>query len=187
MRNYIPRGETSELIDTLFSEVERLTTELNAEKLWSLVSGVLTPQEDINGPITGIDFHGQTLHVGDTLVDGDLRISGDVTIIGTATFVESENLEITDNIIRVNKGETGAGVTIGKAGVEVDRGTAPYARAQFNEDTDRWETGISGQMSSVIRQSDVLGDIIDDTQIVSGLTWSSAKIKKEAIKFALVL
>jgi hypothetical protein len=59
-----------------------------------------------------------------TFPQGDVVITGDLTVLGKSTIVQSETLAIKDNIVYINQGETGDGVsTLGTtAGIEIDRG-----------------------------------------------------------------
>lgn len=78
--------------------------------------------------------------VGRVLVTGNLVVEGD-----TLT-VSAENLNVNDNIITVNYGETGAGVSLIYSGIKVDRGTeTPYSLV-FDEDFDTFQvaTGAEG-------------------------------------------
>ncbi len=73
-----------------------------------------------------------------TTIAADLVITGDLTVSGTTTTVNSTNLEITDNKILLNDGEAGAGVTLGTAGLEIDRGPATENSCWVYNDTDDW-------------------------------------------------
>ena len=73
-----------------------------------------------------------------------VTIAGNLTVQGTTTTVETANVTIEDNIIEINKGETGAAITAGSAGIEVDRGTGTNAQIVYNDTTDRWEAGLVG-------------------------------------------
>lgn len=64
-----------------------------------------------------------TLDSALTHITGDLRVEGETTTVNTT------NLEIEDNIIVLNKNETGAGVGEGTSGVDIDRGS--YANVQI--------------------------------------------------------
>jgi hypothetical protein len=68
---------------------------------------------------------------------GDVNIVGNLTVAGAVTSVASSNIEITDRIIVLNKGEDSAstGVTYQYSGVEINRGAAPSAALVWNEDT----------------------------------------------------
>jgi len=67
---------------------------------------------------------------------GQVRISGNLLVEGETTTVESSTLTVQDNIIVVNQGETGDGVTIGSAGLEVNRGNLANAQMVFDESID---------------------------------------------------
>ncbi len=81
-----------------------------------------------------------TLDTGPNM--GQVVVTGNLAVQGDTTFIEAENLNIADNIITLNKGETGSGVTLGYSGIEIDRGpdTGVYPRAAllFEESTDTW-------------------------------------------------
>lgn len=53
---------------------------------------------------------------------GEVRITGNLIVLGETLTVEAENLNVQDNIIILNYGETGDGVTLGYSGVQIDRG-----------------------------------------------------------------
>ena len=57
--------------------------------------------------------------------EGTVVITGDLTVQGTTTTVETANMTIEDNIIVLNQGEAGAGITdpSNSSGLEIDRGT----------------------------------------------------------------
>jgi hypothetical protein len=63
---------------------------------------------------------------------GQVYVSGDLIVEGNTTTVESSTLTVKDNIIYLNTGETGNGVTLGSAGIQIDRGA--YQDAIFTYD-----------------------------------------------------
>lgn len=69
----------------------------------------------------------------------------DILVTGTATYTEVKDLKITSNYMTVNSGETGSGITLGEAGLEIDRGLAPNYLFQFRESDQTFRVGISGQ------------------------------------------
>ena len=81
-----------------------------------------------------------------TLDTDHLFVTGNLTVRGNITAISSNTQVITDNIITLNAGETGNGVsTLGTtSGIEIDRGTAPGGNVQlrWNESTSTWQ--ISG-------------------------------------------
>jgi hypothetical protein len=54
---------------------------------------------------------------------GSVRVTGDLLVEGATVYVAATNLDIEDNIIVLNKNETGAGVTLDYSGIQIDRGT----------------------------------------------------------------
>jgi hypothetical protein len=100
---------------------------------------------------------------------GDVLITGDLTVQGLKTNVNTTDLEITDNVITVNKGETGAGVSAGTAGIEVDRGTAPegFARIVWNEISKLWRVGTNALMFDVARKANFTLGASNTTHVVN--------------------
>ena len=80
-----------------------------------------------------------TLADTDATFDANLIVNGDLTVTGTTTTVNSSETLVADNLITLNAGEVGTGVTSGSAGIEVDRGLADNASLQWNETLDVWE------------------------------------------------
>jgi hypothetical protein len=63
-----------------------------------------------------------TLDTGPSAAGGQVIVTGDLVVQGETLAVEAANLNITDNVIILNKGEVGPGVTLGYSGIEIDRG-----------------------------------------------------------------
>ena len=90
----------------------------------------------------------------------NLVIKGDVTQEGDTFITQAERVEVRDNMILINEGETGAGVTAGFAGIEVDRGTEQNFMFGFNESDGMFKIGKEGDMFDVaLRQP--AGNMID--------------------------
>ena len=91
---------------------------------------------------------GGTITLDTGPVQGDVIFTGNITVGGQQTIVNSTNLDVQDNIITVNFGETGSGVTLGTAGLRVDRGQASDGALLFDENftwTDPvTDTSVSG-------------------------------------------
>jgi hypothetical protein len=100
-----------------------------------------------------------------TLSTHTVYVNGNLFVGGTSTSVTKTELEITDNLIRLNKGETGAGVTLGVAGIEIDRGSSANVALRWNESIDTWQITNNGTTYSNIANSSGPGGltaIIDD-------------------------
>jgi len=83
-----------------------------------------------------------SLSIGSNLdVSGNVVISGDLTVSGNVTYINSQTLNIGDNIFVLNADVTGTPSE--NSGMEVNRGT--YANVQFlwNETDSRWTTNTS--------------------------------------------
>tara|TARA_B100000902_G_scaffold199705_1_gene190357 strand:- start:386 stop:1336 length:951 start_codon:yes stop_codon:yes gene_type:complete len=78
---------------------------------------------------------GETITLDTGAGVGNVQITGNITIAGTQTVVNSQELDIVDNVITLNKGETGAGVTENTSGIQIDRGTNSDAIFVFDEQT----------------------------------------------------
>ena len=78
----------------------------------------------------------------------DLTVDGDLTVNGTTTTINTTELDVEDNIIRVNIGQTGTPTLDG--GLEVERGTSTNAQLLWNEATDQWEVGVVGSLSPIL-------------------------------------
>jgi len=71
------------------------------------------------------------------LTVGGLTINGNLTVSGTTTTVNTETINLADNIVTLNSNETGTPSQ--NAGIEVERGTSTNRSLIWNESTDQWE------------------------------------------------
>lgn len=76
-------------------------------------------------------------------------LDGNLTVMGSTTSVETINSTVKDNIIILNNGETGAGVTAGTAGIEVERGSLDNTTLTYNETADVWEVKVGASYAIV--------------------------------------
>lgn len=100
---------------------------------------------------------------------GNVRVTGNLVVEGDTLTVSAENLNVTDNIIVVNFGETQAGVTLRYSGLQVDRGTLQPASLIFDENDDIWlftigsPEGTLSYVNSKIRLKEIHTDSDTDT------------------------
>ena len=104
-----------------------------------------------------------TLEDTDATFDANLTVNGDLTVSGTTTTVNSQETLVADNLITLNAGEVGAGVTSGSAGIEVDRGTADNATLQWNETDDVWEFKVGTALADLKIGSQAMDSIAVDS------------------------
>jgi hypothetical protein len=64
---------------------------------------------------------------------GGVIINGDLLVNGVTTTIDSATLSVKDNIIDINVGETGNGVTLNTSGIQIDRGNAPDVSFLWDE------------------------------------------------------
>jgi len=116
---------------------------------------------------------------------GDLIVGGNLTVHGSQTIVDSTIVQIKDNIILINAEETGSGVSLNLAGIEVDRGTQTDFQAVYQESTQLYKIGFVGSLQAVATREDsplnkgvmvynnVLGRLDSTTTIQLPITFSS--------------
>lgn len=92
------------------------------------------------GAIDGTVIGGTTAAAGTFT---DVVVNGNLTVNGTTTTLDVENMSVSDNVIELNSGETGAGVTAGTSGLDVERGTEQNSQWVFDEATDSWTAKYS--------------------------------------------
>jgi len=95
--------------------------------------------------------NGIYLSGGDLNVENNAIVNGDLTVQGTTITVNSETVLIQDNILTLNAGISA--VTANEAGIEVYRNSNPKAQFLWNELTDTWQIGISGNLSNIVTTS----------------------------------
>ncbi len=119
-------------------------------------SGTTQVKIDIDGNV-GINnaSPSTTLDVGGPgYFSGDVTVGGNLTVDGTAFIVNSAIVEIEDNTIVLNYGETGTGVTAGVSGLEIDRGTLDNFFIQFRESDDACVIGVAGSLQAMATRED---------------------------------
>lgn len=89
----------------------------------------------------------------------NITATGNLTVQGSTTFVDSTNVSIKDNIIVVNKGELGTGVSLGYAGIQIDRGDDADSRIVWNEASDKFIMGILGSEKNIASEDFVTSAI----------------------------
>lgn len=130
------------------------------------LTGVTTTLADLTDTTIATPLNGELLVYDDSsstwknnsTINGDITIIGDFYVSGTTISIDVANLSIGDNIVLINSGETGAGVTLIDAGIEVDRGSLPNYQFVFNETTETFRVGEIGSLQAVATREDVPND-----------------------------
>tara|TARA_B100001094_G_scaffold116170_1_gene112096 strand:- start:8003 stop:10012 length:2010 start_codon:yes stop_codon:yes gene_type:complete len=86
----------------------------------------------VDGTLTSDDITAANM-----TASGNVIVTGNLTVNGTTTTVNSNTVNIGDNIIVLNSDETGT--PSANAGIEIERGTSTNVLVRYKESTDRWE------------------------------------------------
>lgn len=118
-------------------------------------------------------------------------VDGNLLVGGNTTQVTKTELSISDNTITVNKGEAGAGVSLGTAGIEVDRGSSANVSVLWNEVYGKWSLTNDGTTFANISTStgagsvSIIGDLVPqlggDLDVLTRSIFSSTT---DYVKFA---
>lgn len=98
---------------------------------------------------SAVNFNAPSLNfTGESRVD-NLTVRGNLHVLGDTVNVDAEQVRVKDNIIEINKGEPGSGVTAGTAGLRVDRGDAPNYNIIFDEADDLFKVGMDNDLETI--------------------------------------
>jgi hypothetical protein len=75
----------------------------------------------------------------DITATGNTILQGNLTVSGTTTTVNTETINLADNIITLNSNE--AGTPSQNSGIEVERGTSTNKTLVWDEAADKWTIG----------------------------------------------
>ena len=110
----------------------------------------------------------------DVTIGNDLVVTGDLTVSGTTTTVNSETINLADNIITLNSNFTGSTATE-NAGIEIERGDETNVALRWNEANNIWqitEDGSTYKKIQVVENSTKAFTIGDGTETDFPLTHS---------------
>lgn len=93
-----------------------------------------------------------------------LTVNGDFTVSGTTTTVNTETINLADNIITLNSNEAGAPSQ--NAGIEVERGTSTNKTFVWDETNDKWTVG-SETMVAAAFEGNLTGNVTGTVSTLS--------------------
>jgi hypothetical protein len=145
----------AKLLSSAGSEV--IATGSNADaKLQATGTGgrvVLGSNTEIQLTAPDITINGNIGLIGNQQVQ-NLTVTGIFTVSGTTTSVNSTNMDIKDNIVLLNSGEANSGVSLGTAGLRIDRGQLVDELLVFDESSQKWKTGpYGGTLNNIATES----------------------------------
>jgi hypothetical protein len=122
---------------------------------------------------------------------GEVRVTGNLVVEGDTLTVSAENLNVNDNIIILNYGETQAGVSLRYSGIQVDRGVGSVSNSGadgpasivYDENDDSWNfahgspESIWNYASSKIRTKEILTNADTDGGDLTLIGYGSGVVK----------
>lgn len=120
--------------------------------------------------------------VDDTFA-ANLTITGDLTVSGNTTYVNTETINLSDNIITLNANHTGSPTQ--DAGIEVERGSSNNVILQWNEANDYWEIASGGVTGRILTTGDegsgsgLDADTLDGQEGTYYLDWTNTTNKPD--------
>ena len=117
-------------------------------------------------------FDGNVVTTTGTSEFNNVEIAGNLTVSGTTTTVDTENTTISDNVIVLNEGETGAGITNTTSGIEIDRGSEANVTFVYDDSVDKWtlgtETLVAGTVQANVNKVGEALVVTGDTVNIAG-------------------
>lgn len=109
---------------------------------------------------------------------GKVTITGDLFVKGNTTYFDVSDLRIEDNIIVLNKNETGAGITHPdqQAGIMIERGTLPDVQFFFDEAITHYNPSLESTVNGTYVLKNTDGNLI-------GLKTNSIKTDGNSLNF----
>ena len=112
--------------------------DLGTDTNGNYVAGITGTANEIS--VSGSGSEGASVTIGlpaNVVIANNLTVTGDLTVSGNTTTINTANLNVEDNFILLNSGETSTPTL--NAGVEVERGTSTNVQIRWNETTDKWQ------------------------------------------------
>ena len=102
----------------------------------------------------------------DLTVTRNAVVNGDLTVNGTTTYINTQDLNVKDNIVTLNYGLAASVAPTLDAGIEVARGASATVGVHWNETTDKWQATTDGTTyKNILLSGDtVASDISDFTE-----------------------
>ena len=139
---------------------------------YSSASELLTAIKTVDGSGSGLDadtIDGVQLSniartdIAETFTS-DLTVGGNLVVSGTTTTVNTETINLADNIILLNSNATGAPSQ--NSGIEIERGDSTNKQLIWDEALDRWTVG---------------GETFSAGTLLGNLAWSSITGKPDPV------
>ena len=93
---------------------------------------------------------------GTATFENEVIVQGNLTVQGTTTTVNTEEVNIADNIILLNSNFTGASPTE-SGGIEIERGDEDNKQFVWNETDDKWSIGTETFVADTVEATTITG------------------------------
>lgn len=120
---------------------------LTAEGTSSRIRAAAEQSIDLTAP--EVRVYGDSIIDTNQSVGGNLSVAGNLSVTGDVISVDTERVEVSDNLLLLNNGETGSGVTAGSAGIEIDRGSLSSYQFVYDETDDMFKVGMKEDLEVV--------------------------------------
>jgi len=144
--------------------------------MWDSTNGQL-----VNSPI--ILDNSSNIVIGQSNDVHNLIISGNLTVEGTTTTIDSNTVNIGDNILVLNADET-SGATQ-DAGIEIERGTDTNVTFKWNETSDYWQVGGSLGIDTIPEEAEFT--LVDNLAVIASGDSTNRIRKKSASAVAAAM
>lgn len=138
-----------------------------------IVDGSVSIGQDV-GTTANVTFNDVTVSgslYSNDITASDVVVNGNLTVTGTTTTVNTETIELADNIIVFNSNATGAASQ--DAGIEIERGDDTNVTLLWDETNNRWTVGGEDFVAA-----NFIGDLTGD---VTGTVSSIANHTTDAL------
>ena len=145
----------------------------------ALVDNITPGTVEASKAVTVNSTLGATFSSG-TINFADIVVAGNLTVQGTQTTLNTNIVEIDDNVIKLNAEETGTPSENG--GIEIERGTSDNVLLRWNEASDIWEYTVDGsnyqEIVSISKSQTLTNKVLTNPQIndTTSITANSSEI-----------
>jgi hypothetical protein len=125
---------------------------------WSDVGAVTSVSGTANEITVSASTGAITIGLPDSVsITSDLTVGGNLTVSGSTTYINTETIQLADNIILLNSNATGSATE--NAGIEVERGDDTNVSIRWNESSNKWEFTNDGSTYAEIASASVVSAI----------------------------
>ena len=134
----------------------------------SLLTDTLTFSATPNETTVAVTDNTVTIGLPDDVtIANDLTVSGNLTVSGSVTTVNTETINLADNIILINSNATGTPTEDG--GIEVERGDSPNVSLIWDESAGRWSFTNDGTTFYTIPVPSEISSAVTDREFATSI------------------